>query len=683
MQLRTAGRLTELPFRQIHLDYHTSELIPDLAAKFDPEEFADTLVHGHVNQVCCFARCHHGWLYYDSKSHPERIHPNLRRRNLLAEQVAACHRRGIRVPIYTTVMWDYQTYLAHPEWRCRDIDGNGMRPTGWLEADAPTGFYGYLCPSQPAYREFLKRHTEDIYACIPQVDGFFYDIVWSVPCVCDQCRASMLRQGMDPASAADRERHGLQVTDNFVRDFSEFVRHIDPHASLYFNGGSIGQDHHDTVPAFTQLEFDALPGQCGYLGLRKRGRFERNLGVDCVLMTGRFHQGWGDMHSYRNRAALEYECFQALSLNIKCLVGDQLHPCGRLDRAAYDTIGAVYAQVEAKEPWCRDATAVTDIGILAADERAAQGAVSMLVESAHQFDVLDFASDLTRYAVVILPDRVPTDAALAARLDAYVAGGGRLIASFESGLDTASGRFVPECLPATFTGDGPRYTDGQPARGRYLPRNAYADYILPTAELGAELPRQEHVMYARGVEVVAKPGAAVLAYTVQPYFARTATEFSSHLQAPSSGRQGYPAAVQAGNVIYFGHPIFDTYFELAPRWCKVLVLDALRRLLPEPRLTHNGPTTLEATVNAQAAAKRWVVHLLHYIPPARTSRVPAIEDVIPLHDVAVSVRTPQPVCSVRLVPDGATLPFTTRAGRVEFTVPRLNGHQMVELGFDG
>ena len=32
-----------LPYRQIHLDFHTSEQIEGIGADFDPQEFADTL----------------------------------------------------------------------------------------------------------------------------------------------------------------------------------------------------------------------------------------------------------------------------------------------------------------------------------------------------------------------------------------------------------------------------------------------------------------------------------------------------------------------------------------------------------------------------------------------------------------------------------------------------------------
>jgi Hypothetical glycosyl hydrolase 6 len=61
-----------------------------------------------VNSISCFARCHHGWLYFDSKAFPERKHPHLQK-ELPPQQIEACHRRGIRVPIYITVQWDHYT----------------------------------------------------------------------------------------------------------------------------------------------------------------------------------------------------------------------------------------------------------------------------------------------------------------------------------------------------------------------------------------------------------------------------------------------------------------------------------------------------------------------------------------------------------------------------------------------
>ncbi|MCJ7623382.1 MAG: hypothetical protein MUO76_07750 [Anaerolineaceae bacterium] len=56
-----------LPFRQVHLDFHTSPAIPDVGVDFDPRVFASLLKSAHVNSVTVFAKCHHGHSYYPTK----------------------------------------------------------------------------------------------------------------------------------------------------------------------------------------------------------------------------------------------------------------------------------------------------------------------------------------------------------------------------------------------------------------------------------------------------------------------------------------------------------------------------------------------------------------------------------------------------------------------------------------
>ncbi|MGL4175357.1 MAG: hypothetical protein ACRCSN_04695, partial [Dermatophilaceae bacterium] len=112
-----------LSARHVHLDFHTSEAIPDIGADFDPDVYAQTLADAHVSSVNTFARCHHGYVYYDSTVNPERVHPHLSRPNLLVEQIEACHRRGIRAPIYTTVQWDQFTADEHRDWLLVDEEG--------------------------------------------------------------------------------------------------------------------------------------------------------------------------------------------------------------------------------------------------------------------------------------------------------------------------------------------------------------------------------------------------------------------------------------------------------------------------------------------------------------------------------------------------------------------------------
>ena len=68
-------RWEKFPRRTIHLDFHTSPLIPDVGVDFDADAFARTFKDAHVDSVTVFAKCHHGRLYFDT-DRPER-HPGL------------------------------------------------------------------------------------------------------------------------------------------------------------------------------------------------------------------------------------------------------------------------------------------------------------------------------------------------------------------------------------------------------------------------------------------------------------------------------------------------------------------------------------------------------------------------------------------------------------------------------
>ena len=70
--------MSKIRYRQVHLDFHTSEYIPDIAADFDKEEFAKTLEEAHVDSITCFARCHHDGCTNPSKNFRSSIRPGLK-----------------------------------------------------------------------------------------------------------------------------------------------------------------------------------------------------------------------------------------------------------------------------------------------------------------------------------------------------------------------------------------------------------------------------------------------------------------------------------------------------------------------------------------------------------------------------------------------------------------------------
>lgn len=639
----------QLRYRQVHLDFHTSEQITGIGAQFDPQEFARVLVEARVDSITCFSRCHHGMIYHETRF-PAR-HPHLSR-NLLRDQIEACHKVGIRVPIYITVGWDEYSAREHPEWCEVTPDGkltlNGPLQAGWHK----------LCLNRAGYVDYVIAQTREVLQTLP-VDGLFFDIVFQGQCCCSACVRGMLDEGLDPTVEAHRKAYGADVVDRFRHRMTASVRQLNQECTIFYNAGHVGPGARSRFDPYTHLELESLPsGGWGYDHFPLTVRYARLLGLDFLGMTGKFLKSWADFGGFKTEAGLEYDCFTALALGGKCSVGDQLHPSGKISTATYNLIGHVYKQVEAREPWC-GGVAQTDIALLSPEAYglgggrvppSAAGALRILQEGHHQFDVVDETVDLEGYKVLILPDVIPVSPALRNRLEAYLKAGGAILCSYESAV---GGILIG-------------------ADSAYEP-----DYVVPDASLGA--PVTPHAMYNRAKVAIAPQGARVLATTFNPYFNREWRHFSSHFQTPNGPEEGGPAVIRAGNVIYFAHPIFQMYKEHAARSYRQMVLGALAALLPDPLVRTDAPTTARLTLNRQEAERRSVLHLLHYVPERKADKYDVVEEVLPLYNIALSVRADRPVEKVYLAPSGQEISFTVADGRIELTVPEVHGYQMVVL----
>lgn len=660
--------MSKIRYRQVHLDFHTSEYIPDIAADFDKEEFAKTLEEAHVDSITCFARCHHGWLYYPSKKFPELIHPGLKNKNFLLEQIEACHKRGIKVPVYTTAQWDGRIMREHPEWLSVDENGEFIDTQG---VPAPH-FYHTICLNS-GYRQFFKDQLQDMIEVIgvENLDGIFMDILFQVDCKCEHCVRKMQELGMDTVSKVERMRYAEHMLDEFKTEISEFIHSMAPEATIFYNGSHVGPRSKNSFKEYSHLELESLPsGGWGYDHFPATSRYARNLGKEMIGMTGKFHTYWGDFHSLKNQAALEYECFHMLAVGAGCSIGDQLHPRGVLSKGAYDLIGNVYKSVEEKEPYCRDVKARTEIAVITPEEFYPEdakdsvlspsliGTVRILQELGYQFDIIDSQMPLDDYQVVILPDCIYYNEDLKQKMEAYLAQGGHVIGSFDS------------CLPKD--GSESIYGVAFEKESEY-----YREFVMPNDVIGKDLPKEEFVMYLRGYDV--KPvHAEVLMDKIEPYFDRKGNTFCSHQHAPSSGKVGSPEVTIWNNALYFSHPVFALYRKNAARWCKLMVKDALEYFIGEKLVKYEGPSTLNIQLNAQEEKNRDVLHILHYITEKRSEDIYTVEDKIPLYDLEIQVNTDgKQVKEVRSVPDETPLSFVQEGKYVKFSVKKVDGHQMI------
>lgn len=658
----------QFPLRQVHLDFHTSPDIPDVGADWDAGHFVETLQRARVNSITVFAKCHHGMNYYPSQVGP--VHPALTF-DLLGAQIEACHRAGIRCPIYISVVWDVSAAERHPEWRQVGVSGQQIG-RGPLEEGRG---WPWLCVNT-AYSDELMAQTEELLARY-ECDGFFYDILMydAAGCVCANCLAELRRDGRDPANPAHRQAHNTAVARRFMERASGLIRAKLPDAGIFYNS-RWGWQFEDEHQYYSQVEIESLPtGGWGYGFYPLWSRYARNFGLPMLGMTGRFHRSWADWGGLKHPAALRFECGGILATGGAVSVGDQLHPRGRLNEAVYTVIGEAFRDVEAAEPYCLGAAPAAEIGLLAvgveqdrtlvgAGGGAVEGAAKMLLELHHQFDVVTPRSaDLERYALLVIPDSGPPTLELSARLRAYVAAGGKLLLSHEALLDGDAFALADE-MGVDYLG----------------PCASVPDYFMvtdPALHGPVCRPGFAHSVYARASHVTARPGTQRLAEGYASYFNRTWQHFSSHEFTPPQAKPaGYPALTQNGRVIYFYGPIFAAYQKHGNLTFRALVGACLDRLLPGRLVTTDAPATAEVTLLRQG--QREVVHVVNYHAGRRgPAHVEVLEAPVPLRDVSVRLRRAEPTKVVKLVRAAITLDFEAQAGLVTVTVPRIDEHEII------
>lgn len=662
-------KLSDFPFRQVHLDFHTSEHIPGVGVEWSKEDFQGALRVGRVASVTLFAKCHHGWSYHETKVGAR--HPQLSF-DLLDRQVEACREIGVRCPLYVSAGLDERMASLHPEWLVMHEDGTTARPfdSGWFR----------LLSFDTPYLDYLCAQIEEVARRWPDNDGIFLDIVAPRRDYREAALKAMRAEGVKRHDHEAMDARAQRVLLRYYERATAAARCVRRDLPVFHNAGHVPIGARKIHQFNSHFELESLPtGGWGYDHFPVSAAYALTQNRLYLGMTGKFHTFWGEFGGFKRPAALKHECAAMLAWGARCSIGDQLHPRGRMNADTYRLIGEAYAEVEAKEPWCGGVRAAARIAVVSAErdqesgrgpERvclADEGAVRMLLELHLPFVVLDRHASWRGFDLVVVPDGARLDARQQREARAYLRRGGKLIGAVSGLLDEAEESLV---VPVAVKVQG---------KSEYDP-----DYLVAT-KLAPGVPvRSPIVVGGRAWNLRPGAGAKVLAERRLPYFNRTWEHFCSHQHAPDAPGKAYPGMVGMGGVVLLAHDLFTQYREVGQPLLRDFFAAALDWLLEGRRPVRTSlPTAGRFNLLEQPKEGRYVAHLLYVPKLLRGSRhgrpVEIIEDLVPLREVAVEVRLARRIRRVTLEPQGEPVAFTQDDGVVRLVVPEFVSHQMVVL----
>ena len=647
-------------FRQVHIDFHTSEAISGIGESFDKKQFQNALITGHVNSVTLFAKCHHGWSYYPSKVNP--MHPNLNF-DLLGAQLEAAKEIGVAAKIYVSAGLDEKTAREHPEWLMRQIDESLIFSS---RSFARAGYHR-LCMNSPYLDELCEQVKEvcERYEC----DALFLDITSPWPCYCHNCIKILRSEGKDPYSEKNAKELAERTYIKYAKRIREAIDTVDPKIGVFHNCGHVARGRMDLAHLNSHLEIEALPtGGWGYDYFPQSAKYFHRQDMDYLGMTGKFHTQWGEFGGFKHPNALRYEVSLNAALGAKSSIGDQLHPSGKADMATYRLIGAAYSELEAKEPWLDNVSAVADIGVIsteavAQDVTGDTGAIRILQDGHYLFDFIDTESDLERYKLIILPDLPRMSRDTAEKLRNYCTHGGKVLATGISALVEDEDKLALD-LGAKWVGE----------------QEISVTYIRPTVQ-NKYLEDTGYIFYNKAYRVEPETKDCMMLCMEKPYFERTSEHFCSHMHAPDSGEFAGAAMTCGKDGIYIPADVFSEYVKQGSLLPKHLVFTAIEALLGEEKTVNvDMPSQGRISLMEQADEGRYISHLL-YANPILRGKIEIIEDIVPLNNVSLKIKLQKKIKNVYLAPSGEKIEFTQENGRVSLTVPKVDCHAMVVLEY--
>ena len=623
---------------------------PVLGRDFDAEQCAETLKNAGVQAVTFFAKDAQGYSYYPTRvSTP---HPQLNGRDLLAEAIAACHARGIRLIAYF-----HSLSLA--------------------------GKPG-MCVTDPAMLERQLSHLQEICANY-EVDGVFMDGYphGVKPCCCQHCRKAFpgtlpTHKQPDPAAWPAYLQWKRQRVRAWANKVAETVHHTRPGtlvginwmaANRYCETPPEGVDYL-TADYSMSMDYPRRDNIAFATSYQLAGWAWRDLPAE--VMTTRMLGWWSDW-TYRPTTAIKVDVALAMARCGRLHLGDIARPRTLMpDEAGMKLSAEVFEFAQRREHLLEGARPIADIAVLSSetsyintadrirgDDSPQKGAFLALAESGFTCHILleaDLEHHLSQYKTIVIPGQPLLTPSSVKTLREFVRAGGGLVA-----IGPTAAELFGEPLgvdhEGTFDQDHWYVRPGDETVPLSWP--SYESVRPPILVHGR--PSRARLGTAKQIMPLVRADSAVALGGGPPEDA---------IDSPAVSLNPFGRGRAALCVL----PLARDYWTRGNSWAKHLAAVLVHLVTPEPTVVVESPVDLEITLAEKPDAT--IVHLVAYRAGRRPGNPPIIERIAPVTNVTVRLRTERPH-AVTLEPGRTKAEWVYEKGIAAIEVPKVELHAAV------
>ncbi len=684
-------------WRRILVDMHIPDWDDRFLSRVDPENYVDMMVKAGATSAMVYTNSHVGLCLYPTKT--GKIHAGLRGRDFFGQTLDLCHKKGLAVTAYHSLIFNNWAHINYPEWRISSTHSDLL----------PTDRYGTCCPNSP-YRQFALAQTEEV--CRYDCDSIFFDMTFwpKGVCICPHCRDRYRKEtGKDIPQIVDWEnpewvsfqRTRERWIDEFARITTEQVRKVNPKMTVTHQFSTILHGWAFGVPFSFADRSDYLSGDFYGETIQQsivcKAFFSLSLQRPFEFHTSRCL----DLHDHvttKSQERLETQAFLAPAHSSAFMFIDAIDPVGTLNPGTYSRIRSVFDKLAVYEPelggdLCADVavyfsqeskfnpidngkkiTEISDVTPMPHWE-AILGACKSLQIAHIPFTVVTKRNlaDLAKFQVLVLPDVLIMDAAEIDAVRTFVKNGGSLYASYRTSIQQADGTPAENFTLADLFGVSLQ-KDRFPGLTFFTPADDQTkQWLWP----------QDHMIHFGGqlaIQTAAK-GKVLMTRTL-PYtdpqkgeiFGKTFSSIHSNPPGPAGSE---PALVfhsyGSGKVIYCAGAMEAVNHEVN----QLVFANLVRMLFNKPELirltAHQG---IEVTIFNQPDRKRTRISFLNSMP--ELAQVPS--------SAKMELRIPESMKgkALRLVrlPDRQIISHTVKDGYVHAIIPDMTIFAMVALEFE-